>query len=107
MKFYCIADEDTVRGFRLAGVDGCAVDSGAQAAEAFARATASPEIGILVLTERVAAAIGPQVETTRLERDCPLIVEIPGPEGRRAGRATLRQLVQSAVGIHVAQEEGS
>ena len=34
MKFYCIADEDTVRGFRLAGVEGQEVSGPDEAAEA-------------------------------------------------------------------------
>ena len=38
MKFYCIADEDTVRGFRLAGVPGQVVTTPQQAAEALSAA---------------------------------------------------------------------
>ncbi len=101
MKFYCIADEDTVRGFELAGVAGQVVATSDQAAAAVADALARPDCGIIVLTERVAAGIRPQVEAIRLERDRPLIVEIPGPEGPLPGRKSLRQFVQEAVGIRV------
>ena len=34
MNFYCVADEDTVRGFRLAGVEGRVVESPREAASA-------------------------------------------------------------------------
>ena len=34
MKFYCIADEDTVRGFRLAGVAGQVATDAQHAASA-------------------------------------------------------------------------
>lgn len=101
MKFYCIADEDTVRGFRLAGAEGRAVADARQAAEALAETAARTDCGIVILTERVAAGIRERVDAIRFERARPLIVEIPGPEGPLPGRKSLRQLVQEAVGIRV------
>ena len=106
MKFYCIADEDTVRGFRLAGVSGKAVNSAAATVEAIARAAQS-DYGVLILTETVADIIRPLADEIRFERERPLIVEIPGPEGKLAERKDLRQLVQEAVGIHLEAEEGA
>jgi len=41
------------------------------------------------------------IDMIRLEKDYPLIVEIPGPEGPLPGRKSLRELVQEAVGIKV------
>ena len=92
MKFVCIADEDTARGFRLAGVATVAT---------LEAATANPECGIVIITEEVAAGMREQVDRFRLEHDRPLIVEIPGPAGSLAGRKGLRRLVQQAVGINV------
>jgi len=105
VKFFCIADEDTVRGFRLAGVEGQAVETAQEAADAVRRAADRPDLGILILTDVVAADIRAQVDAIRLERDRPLVVEIPGPDGPLPGRKTLRQLVQEAVGIRIGQEE--
>lgn len=105
MKFYCIADEDTVRGFRLAGVEGEAVATAAEAQAAVERASRQPHLGVLILTDAVAAEIRPLVDEIRLEREQPLIAEIPGPEGAMPGRKTLRQFVQEAVGIRVGQED--
>lgn len=105
MTFYCIADEDTVRGFRLAGVPGRAVTAPQEAAAALAHAAARPEVSIVILTDIVAADIRQDVDRIRLELDRPLVVEIPGPEGPMPGRKTLRQLVQEAVGIRLGQEE--
>lgn len=101
MRIFCIGDEDTVRGFRLAGVGGCPVTTPSAAAAAFAAAIVKPDVGILVLTQQVAAQIRPQVDAFRLERDRPLLVEIPGPGGPLAGRKSLSQLVQSAIGVRV------
>ena len=101
MKFFCIADEDTVRGFRLAGVAGQVVATAEQAAAAVASACSQADCGIVILTETVSAGIRSQVETIRSERGRPLIVEIPGPQGPLSGRKSLRQFVQEAVGMRV------
>jgi len=101
VKFYCIADEDTVRGFRLAGIAGEVVATAEQAASAVGKAAAKSDCGIIVLTEKVAAGIRQQVEAIRLECDRPLVVEIPGPEGPLPGRKSLRQFLQEAVGFRI------
>jgi V/A-type H+-transporting ATPase subunit F len=101
VKFYCIADEDTVRGFRLAGIVGQVATTAQQAAIAIDAAVARGDCGVIILTENVAAGIRNQVDAIRLARSRPLIVEIPGPEGPLPGRKSLRQFVQEAVGIRV------
>lgn len=106
MKFFCIADEDTVRGLRLAGVAGEAVANAQEAAAALSRALTQPDCGVLMVTEQVAASIRPQVEALRLEREQPVLVEIPGPAGPLPGHRSLRALVQEAVGFRVDQEKG-
>ncbi|MCX5813375.1 MAG: V-type ATP synthase subunit F [Proteobacteria bacterium] len=101
MKFYCIADEDTARGFRLAGIGVQVAATVEEARIAIENITAHPDCGIIIITEKVAGWIRPQVEMIRLEREYPLIVEIPGPEGPLSGRKSLRELVQEAVGVSV------
>lgn len=101
MKFYCIADEETARGFRLAGVTARVVATAEQARSAVDEAAARPDCGIIIIAEKVAVWIRPQIEVIRLERDHPLIVEIPGPEGPLSGRKSLREFVQEAVGVSV------
>lgn len=105
MNFYCIADEDTVRGFRLAGVPGEAVVDARAAEQAVRRIARNPSIGILIITDIVASEIRSLVDEIRMERARPLITEIPGPEGSMPGHKTLRQMVQEAVGIRIGQEE--
>lgn len=107
MKFHCIGDEDTVRGFRLAGVSGSVVHSATEAAATVAAVAAGPDCGIIILTERIADGIRPLVEQIRFERERPLIVEIAGPDGPSRGRKNLLQLVQEAVGLHLNSEKGN
>ena len=104
MQFFCIADEDTVRGFRLAGVAGQAVATPHAAADALAQACAQPDCGILIITEQVAAGIRQNVDAIRIERESPLIVEIPGPSGSSQARRSLREVAQEAIGIRIDQE---
>lgn len=101
MKFYCIADRDTVRGFQLAGIDARVALTAEEALIVFNETTMKPDCGILILTETVAAWIKLQVDAIRLERNHPLIVEISGPEGPLSGHKSLKELVQEAVGVSV------
>jgi V/A-type H+-transporting ATPase subunit F len=101
VKFYCIADEDTARGFQLAGIEARVATTAEQAQAAIAAAAGRPDYGVIIITEKVADWIRQQIEMIRLTRDCPLIVEIPGPGGALSGRKSLREFVQEAVGISV------
>ena len=105
MKFVCIGDEDTVRGFRLAGVTGRAATTAREASEALESALRQVDCAIVIITSAVADTIRDELESIRLGTDYPLIVEIPGPEGKSASSRCLRKFVQEAVGIRLGQSE--
>lgn len=102
MKFFCIGDEDTVGGFRLAGVSGRVAADPAETRSALEEAVANSDCGIVIIIERLADGIRQEIEAVRLERERPLILEIPGPEGPLPGRKGLREFVQEAVGMRIA-----
>ena len=104
MKFYCIGDEDMVRGFRLAGIEGSVVSNPQEAETALAAVVRRRNAGVVIITDAVAAEIREQVDAVRLDCERPLLVEIPGPQGPISGRKTLRQLVQEAVGIRISEQ---
>lgn len=104
MKFHCVADEFTVRGFRLAGISGEVANSAAEAADAVKLAAMRPDCGVVILTETIARSIAPLVDQIRFEEERPLIVVIPGPDGPAQGRRSLRALVQEAVGVRLDAE---
>lgn len=106
MKFFCIADEDTLRGFRLAGVDGRVVATADESRQAIEDALRLPDCGIVIITTAAADSARDMVDAIRLERDCPLIIEIPAAAGKRAESRGLRSFVQEAVGIRLCQSEG-
>ena len=103
MQAYCVADEDTVRGFRLVGVPGQAVSTPQESATALAAAFERPGCDLLIVTEQVVVRLGPQLAALRVERGRPLVVEIPGPgePATRAGGESLRRLVQRVVGMNL------
>jgi V/A-type H+-transporting ATPase subunit F len=101
MQFHVIGDESTVTGFGLAGVEGEVVETADEAREALAKAFASPDVGIVIVTEKIASQIRAEMEAYVFGRTFPLIIEIPDRTGPMEGRVSIRQLVRSAVGINV------
>ena len=75
-KFYCIGDEDTARGFRLAGVRGRAVAGAAECVAALEEAAGFADCGAIIITKAAAELAREKVQEIRLERARPLIVEI-------------------------------
>jgi hypothetical protein len=67
MSYYVIADEDTVLGFRYAGVPGEVAENPEQALEAFQRVTSSRKSDVIVLTEDLAASIRVAVNHVRFD----------------------------------------
>jgi len=76
LRFYCIGDEDTARGFRLAGVEGRTVYGTAEAAAALDEVSAREDCGVIIISAAAAGLIRAKVDEIRLERGRPLIVEI-------------------------------
>ncbi len=99
MRYFIIGDEDAVLGFGLVGVAGTVVQTQAQAQESFSAALEQSEIGIIIITERVADLIRPQVDRFIFTRNFPLIVEIPDRQGPLSGKPAIREMVNRAIGI--------
>jgi V/A-type H+-transporting ATPase subunit F len=101
MQFYVIGDESAVTGFGLAGVEGEVVETADEAREAIKKAFLSPDVGIIIVTEKIAAELRTEMEEYVFGRSFPLVIEIPDRTGPMEGRVSIRQLVRSAVGINV------
>ncbi|MCC7377410.1 MAG: V-type ATP synthase subunit F [Verrucomicrobiales bacterium] len=97
--FFCIGDEDTVRGFRSVGVPGVVAISASTAACALAAACTQPGVQILILTESIGDLLPEQVAAVRLHPGGPLIAEIPGPDATAHAASRLRHQVQAATGL--------
>ena len=99
MKYFIIGDEDAVLGFGMVGVKGKTAVNRSQAEEAFKMALTDKEVGIVIITERIAELIRPHVDQFIFSEKFPLIVEVPDRKGPMAGKPTLRKMVNDGIGI--------
>ncbi|HNR67967.1 MAG TPA: V-type ATP synthase subunit F [bacterium] len=99
MKYFVIGDEDTVLGFGLVGVKGHAVKNESEANNTLQEALKDKQIGIIIITERVAEWIRQFVDSYLFSTTFPLIVEIPDRSGPMEGRPGIRQMVNEAIGV--------
>jgi vacuolar-type H+-ATPase subunit F/Vma7 len=101
MDFYVVADEDTVQGFRYAGIPGFTVKAPQEAAAELNRLAQAEAELIVITTEQIANAIRETLNAIRFKEALPLVVEIPGPEGPSAESPPLLKMIHEAIGIKV------
>lgn len=101
MKFFVIGDEDTVLGFSLVGVEGVVVRDADAARQLLDRSIERQDIGIILITERIAALIRSEVDNYFYRTPYPLIIEIPDRLGPIETRISLKEAVQTAVGVRM------
>jgi vacuolar-type H+-ATPase subunit F/Vma7 len=105
VPFHIIADQDTVLGFRFAGVTGTAVTSPEAAATAFAEAKARPATRILLLSEQVEKWIEAEVTAHRLLAEAPFVVVLESIWGPQGERKSIEAMIYEAVGIRIVGDE--
>ncbi len=105
MKISVIADEDTVTGFRLAGVHYSDI---AEDKESFKEALSSVEddVGIVITTERLVEKYEDLVENFKSEIDdvFPIVVEVPDKLGS-VREPKIQELVKKAIGVEIDIED--
>ncbi len=101
MKIFLIGDETTVLGYSLAGVRGVVVNSAEEAADALKTASQDPDMGIVLITQRIAAEIQPLVDEAKLKTATPIVLEIPDRGGPVEDKEAALDLVQRLIGIKV------
>lgn len=101
MKFFVIGDEETVLGFRLAGVEGEVVKNADEAKETLEKTFDQEGMGVIIIPERVAETIRQQVNRYLYKTTFPLIIEIPDRLGPMEGKGSVRDLLRAAVGVRL------
>ncbi|HOT58073.1 MAG TPA: V-type ATP synthase subunit F [Spirochaetia bacterium] len=99
MKYFVLGDEDTVLGFGLSGVKGKIVQDSEEASRIFHELLSNGEIGIIIITEKIAAMIRKEVDAFVFSEQFPLIVEIPDRNGHLPGKPGVRELAAKTIGI--------
>jgi len=105
MAFHIIGDQDTVLGYRFAGVTGSVVETEVEAREALRNALQSDRHRILLLTEKVEGMLSKEVTEHRLAATPPYVVVIEDICGPHGERKLLQDLIYEAVGIRIVKEE--
>ena len=100
MEFFVIGDENMVLGFSLVGIAGKVAQTAQQTSDALNEAVAE-NIKIILISDRLSGLIQDEVETLILKRDFPLVIEVPGRDGPRKDRKSIRDLLKSSIGFSV------
>ncbi len=100
MKMYLISDNvDTYTGMRLAGVDGVVVHERDELREALEKVLKDKNIGVVLLTEKFGREFPEIMDQFRLERQMPLLVEIPDRHGTGRKKDFITSYVTEAIGL--------
>lgn len=100
MKMYLISDNvDTYTGMRLAGVDGVVVHEREELREELEKVLKDKSVGIVLLTEKFGREFPDIIDTFRLERTMPLLVEIPDRHGTGRQKDFITSYITEAIGL--------
>ena len=101
MKFFLIGDGTTVLGYSLIGIRGVVVNDKQEAADALKEATQDPDVGIVLITQRIASEIQSLVDEAKMKIATPIVLEIPDRHGPVEDRESALDIVRRLVGIKV------
>jgi V/A-type H+-transporting ATPase subunit F len=102
MKLFLISDNaDTLMGMRLAGIDGVSASTGAEAEAELHKAAADPQIGILLISEKLASLCRDVITDRKLHFKQPLIEEVPDRGSQGGIVSALERYVGEAIGIKI------
>lgn len=102
MKSFLISDNrDTWVGMRLAGIEGVIVHTKEEVVEFLKVAVIDPEIGIIILTEKIVDLAKEEVLEYKLTHKKPLIIEIPDRHGTSRGYDVITSYIRQSVGIRI------
>ena len=102
MKMYLISDNvDTLTGMRLVGVGGIVVHTQEELRQALDSVLADPDVGILLIMERLAKQFPEIITDIRLNRAIPLVVEMPDRHGTGRPADFITAYVREAIGVKI------
>lgn len=102
MKSFFISDNhDTWVGMRLAGIDGIILHEREEFLDTLKKTMADPEIGIVILTEKIVDLAYDEVMTYKMQYKKPLIIEIPDRHGTTRGLDVITSYIRESVGIRI------
>ena len=102
MRYFLISDNvDTLAGMRLVGVKGVVVHEEEEVRKALDKACADPEIGLVLITDKLVARCSELVFSYKLTRRRPLIVEMPDRHSDSNPGDSIRRYISEVVGVKI------
>ncbi|MDR1315352.1 MAG: ATPase V [Spirochaetales bacterium] len=101
MDFFVLGEEEIIIGFGTVGIQGRVVARREEAVAGFDYAVSLPDLKVLIITEEAASFMEEKITAWNMSGRFPLLVEVPGIQGRMEGRKTLVESIREAVGISV------
>lgn len=102
MKFYLISDNiDTAVGMRMAGIKGVVVHEDTEVKQALSEAMAMEDVAVILMTERLVKLCPELIYDLKLNRQKPLIVEIPDRHGNGRTKNSITKYVREAIGVKI------
>jgi len=99
VKFFVIGERETVLGFRLVGIEGTVATERDDAMAALNETVARKDVGVVLVTEKVAASIRDEVDARLYGFGFPLVLEIPDSSGPDPARPEIDDVVRRAIGV--------
>ena len=102
MKYFLISDNvDTLAGMRLVGVRGVVMHSQEEVKAALEKACADPDVGLVLITDKLVARCSELVFSYKLTRKRPLIVEMPDRHSDQTPGDSIRRYISEVVGVKI------
>ena len=102
MRFYVISDNiDTMVGMRLAGIEGTVVHTQEEVQSSLTKAMDQEDIGVILMTETLVKLCPDLIYELKLNRQRPLIVEIPDRHGNGRAKDSITRYVREAIGVKI------
>ena len=101
MRVHVLGSEDLVLGFRLAGIGGDVVADDRTAVRLFGTTAHDPEVALIVVSGRVAAAAQAEIAAVRTHAGFPIVVEVADADEPGRDPESLMRFVREAVGLRL------
>ena len=102
MKYFLISDNtDTLADMALVGVPGVVVHEPNEVEAALQKACDDPEVGIVLLTDKLSQNCRETVFRYKLGCSRPLLVTMPDRHSGDDAAADIKRYISEAVGIHI------
>ena len=102
MKYFLISDNvDTLAGMALVGVRGVVVHEEDEVRAALDKVCSDPEVGLVLITDKLIAKCSSVVFEYKLKFKKPLIVEMPDRHSDQTPGDSIKRYISEVVGVKI------